>query len=199
MSKPEAKTRPRPLAEAICLAAAGVAIFAAGRWVAEGEAAASVLQIIGGAAIFLAPLLQRLEGKISVGAGGISITLREGRRAEAVLAAVSASEDHVEAIVQVAKAPHRALASILPLLSGEVACDVIAIPDWRAGSRLDQELQFVRKELDLSVVALKEPGVGEWLAGGRVTTSPLKVGTQMLVCGPPSSLEELRRRLAATA
>ena len=156
--------------ESIEFVVLGVVIFLAGRYLAEGSAARSFIQILGASGILLAPILWRAEGTLAIGPKGFTVTLT-GRK--------------------------RILEGLLPFLSGEVASEVVVVPPafrW-AGSRLmDPPLHFVRQELQLSVVALRRPGQRQWEAGGVVSTTPLEPGMELHVCGPAPAIEELRQR-----
>ncbi|MGH2731647.1 MAG: hypothetical protein ACRDJG_01655 [Actinomycetota bacterium] len=181
-----------PPGESLALFLVGIGVFAAGRWLANGAIASSVIQILGIGALLLAPLVWRAEGTLVIGLRGITLNLQKRIRL--------ATEDHLEAIIKLAKAPHRDLAGMLVFLSGEVASGVVSVPPELEGARLvDERLSFVRQELQLSVVGIRPPGQDQWLAGGQVSTTRWQVGTKLLVCGPPASLEEFRRRLGSEA
>ncbi|MGH2709493.1 MAG: hypothetical protein ACRDJK_14535 [Actinomycetota bacterium] len=141
----------------------------------------------------MAPLVWRAEGTLVIGPRGITLNLQKRIRL--------ATEDHLEAIIiKLAKAPHRDLAGMLVFLSGEVASGVVSVPPELEGARLvDERLSFVRQDLQLSVVGIRHPGQDQWLAGGQVSTTRWQVGAKLLVCGPPASLEEFRRRLRSEA
>lgn len=116
-------------------------------------------------------------------------------RSEAAVRAALAKGDYFEAIRAVCKAPHHSLAGVLPFLSGHVFSAVVVVPVTHEGRRLkDLELQFIRQELQISVVAMRHRGAAEWLAGGSVTETPLALGTELLVCGPQNAISVLRQR-----
>ncbi|HEY8201402.1 MAG TPA: hypothetical protein VII47_08610 [Actinomycetota bacterium] len=184
--------------EAVASVLMGAAVFAAGRWLAEGSAARAILQTLGATAILLAPVLWRAEGPLTMGLKGVTITLgaREGKRSEAVLSAAAAPEDRLDAITQIAKVPHQALAGIVPFLSGDVSSAAVFVPSaWQGLRLIDPPLQFIRQDLQLSVVAIHRPGERQWEAGGVVSTTPLEPGTELLVCGRASAIEEFRERI----
>lgn len=121
------------------------------------------------------------------------IVLRSGT---AIKTAV-ASNEHLEAIRELYKVPHRDLAGILPFLSGHVFSAVVTVPEQYEGHRLkDSPLQFIRQELQISVVALRHRGATEWSGGGAISETPLSLGTELLVCGPENAISLLRTRFA---
>lgn len=120
-----------------------------------------------------------------------------GLRNQAVASAALASEEYQEAFLQLCKVPHYDLAGILPYLAGHVTSAIVTVPAPYEGHRLkDAELQFIRQDLQVSVVALRHEGDAEWLAGGAVSETPLTEGAELLVCGPKRAIAKLRARLS---
>lgn len=118
-------------------------------------------------------------------------------RSETALRAAIAKGDYLEVIRAICKAPHHSLAGILPFLSGHVFSGVLIVPVEYEGRRLkDPELQFIRQELQISVVALRHNGAEEWLAGGAVSETRLELRTELLVCGPENAITTLQTHFA---
>jgi hypothetical protein len=181
--------------EAVGLAIAGAAVFWGGRTWAEG-AAKTLLEVLGGGGVLLAPLIWRAEGKLSLGLTGLTLTLSrtERKRVAAILSAAVAEEERLELITQLAAAPHRALAGIIPFISGELASEVISIPPTWIGKTL-KELPFIRQEHNVAVVAVRAEAEKPWKIGGAVTEMSLPEAGFMLVCGRPDDIRELRQRI----
>lgn len=185
--------------EAIALAGCGALVFVVGRWVAVGDVAAQLLQVIGAAAALVAPLVWRTEGDLVMGLREIRIPLGS-RRARAALAAAHAPVENLDALIAVAHAPHEALKGILPYLSEDVASAQLSVPAAYEGlSLVDPALAFLRQQLELSVIALRRAGEERWTAGGPISTAPWSAGMEILICGPSSSIEAARERFAASA
>jgi hypothetical protein len=120
-------------------------------------------------------------------------------RSETAVRAAISRGDYFEAIRAICKVPHYNLAGILPFLSGHVFSAVIVVPVRYEGRRLkDPELQFIRQELQISVVALRHSGAAEWLAGGAVSETPLAFRTELLICGPENAIVVFQERFATT-
>ncbi|MGH2770460.1 MAG: hypothetical protein ACRDJF_08080 [Actinomycetota bacterium] len=128
-----------PPGESLALFLVGIGVFAAGRWLANGATASSVIQILGIGALLLAPLVWRAEGTLVIGPRGITLNLQKRIRL--------ATEDHLEAIIiKLAKAPHRDLAGMLVFLSGEVASGVVSVPpSWKEpGLLMNASLSYAK-------------------------------------------------------
>jgi hypothetical protein len=116
-------------------------------------------------------------------------------RNQAVASAALAPQEYLDAFLRLCKVSHRDLAGILPYLAGHVASAVVTVPARYEGQRLiDEGLQFIRQELQVSVVALRHEGDKEWLAGGPVSETRLTDGAQLLVCGPKRRIDKLREQ-----
>jgi hypothetical protein len=138
------------------------------------QAASAVLALIGGGALVVAPFAHRLQGRLRI--GGIEMNLRE----RVVEEALGASPE--------------VLKGVLPLLeSKDVAIRVVPLPD-RMADRALTELEFVRKELKVSVIAARLPTENQWRAGGQISDISLPRGTELLVAGPPDSIQALLRQ-----
>jgi hypothetical protein len=119
-----------------------------------------------------------------------------GLRNQAVATAALAPEEYQEAFLKLYKVPHHDLAGILPYLAGHVTSAIISVAAPYEGHRLkDADLQFIRQNLQVSVVALRHEGDAEWLAGGAVSETPLTERAELLVCGPKLAIAKLRARL----
>jgi hypothetical protein len=155
------------------LVVAGGAILLVG-WgaiVRGAQAASAALALIGGGALVVAPFAHRLQGRLRI--GGVEMNLQQ----RVVEEALGASPE--------------ALKGVLPLLeSREVATRVVPLPDRMADHALT-ELEFVRKELQVSVIAVRLPTENHWRAGGQVSDLRLSRGTELLVAGPPDSIQAL--------
>jgi hypothetical protein len=135
--------------------------------------------------------LAELKGKLE------AIEQLVGLRKEAVMSAALAPDEYLEAILKIAKIPHRALAGIFPYLAGHVASEIVRVPARYEGQQLkDHLLLFIRQELQVAVVALRHEGDKEWLFGGSVSEARLTEGAELLVCGPKGAIEKLRTRVA---
>jgi hypothetical protein len=133
-----------------------------------------------------------------IAAGLKAIEETAGLRNQAVASAALAPEEYLEAFVELCKVPHRDLAGILPYLAGHVTSAIISVPARYEGHRLkDESLQFIRQELQVSVVAVRHQGDTEWLAGGAVSETPLTEDAELLVCGPKRAVATLRGRFGA--
>ncbi len=86
------------------------------------------------------------------------------------------------------------LEGVLPLLtSEEVSVRRVRVPGRFAGRRLvDRELAFLRPGLNISVLAVRQPGDERWQAGGATSELELQKNAQLLVAGPRESLASLR-------
>lgn len=119
-------------------------------------------------------------------------------RNQAVVSAALAPEEYLEAFLKLCKVPHHDLVGILPYLAGHVTSAIVMVPSQYEGHRLkDDGLQFIRKDLQVAVVALRHDGDSEWLAGGAVSETPLTDGAELLVCGPKLAIAKLRTRFLA--
>lgn len=134
----------------VYLAIVGVALLVLG-WgaiIESSEGAATTAFILGGGALIAAPFVPRLEG---LRFGPVQLTLRE------------------VVIEAVATADPEALAGVPSLLTGsEVSVGRVRLPDRFAGHRLvDQEFRFLRRNLNVSVLGVLEPGETHWQGGAR--------------------------------
>jgi hypothetical protein len=172
--------------ESIGFVLIGFTVLAIGLWLVEDDnPARGVLDIMGAAALILAPIASRLEGALILGPRGVQATLakRHGRQ---VLQAA-------------AQAPDDVLAATLPLLRGDFASRVLVLPSQYAGNRLiDPDLAFIRKERKVTAFAILLPNESNWRAGGEISEIPLPGGTQLLVCGKPEAVAQLARQLEET-
>lgn len=164
----------------IYTAVAGLLLLGLG-WLALQEAgapAATVLFILGGGALVTVPFVSRLEGTLRI--GPVEMTIRQ----MVIKAAGSASED--------------SLAGVLPLLTGEdIAVTRLQVPSRFEGRRLvDDELAFLRKKLNVSVLGVLPPNEERWRAGGAVSELELREGAELLVAGHPDTLAYLRLLVA---
>jgi hypothetical protein len=124
--------------------------------------------------------------------------VQQSLRNQAVASAALASGEYLDAFLKLCKVSHYDLAGILPYLAGHVASAIVTAPARFEGHRLrDESLQFIRQELQVSVVALRHEGAAEWLAGGAVSETPLTDGAELLVCGPKRAIGALRARFDA--
>jgi hypothetical protein len=116
-----------------------------------------------------------------------------GLRNQAVATAALAPEEYQEAFLKLYKVPHYDLAGILPYMAGHVTSAIVMVPAPFEGHRLkDADLQFIRQDLQVSVVALRHEGDAEWMAGGAVSETPLTERAELLVCGPKLAIAKLR-------
>jgi hypothetical protein len=133
-----------------------------------------------------------------VAAGLKAIEQSVGLRNQAVVSAALAPEEYLEAFLKLCKVPHHDLVGILPYLAGHVTSAIVTVPSHYEGHRLkDNGLQFIRQDLQVSVVALRHEGDSEWLAGGALSETPLTDGAELLVCGPKLAIAKLRTRFFA--
>lgn len=181
--------------ESVGLAVAGVIVFWAGRTWGDGTAR-TLLEIMGGGGVLLAPIVWRAEGRLSLGLTGLTLTLgrHERRRVAAILSAAVADEDRLELISQLAAAPHRALAGVIPFISGDLSTEIVLIPTAWSGKTL-KDLPFIRQEQNVAVVAIRPEGEKSWQIGGRITDMALSPGGQMLVCGRPEEIQSFSAEL----
>jgi proteasome lid subunit RPN8/RPN11 len=155
---------------------AGMALLALtwGGIVKGSDAAAASLAILGGGALILAPFAPHIEGTLKMGALEMSI------RQRLIGAAVKTSEDNLEGVLAL-------------LESEDIGVEQISLPSGYTGKTLTSpELQHVRQDLKLSVIAIRRPGEPLWVAGGQISDEPLPDGTTLLVAGPPESLRAFR-------
>src|SRR5437660_2878198 len=106
--------------------------------VAKGDGAASAtLALLGGGALVVAPFATRLQGTLKIGA--VEMTLRQ------------------RVVGIAARASVETLEGVLPLIEGQdVVVRLVRLPAGLAGHALtDPELGFIRKELQLRVVAVR--------------------------------------------
>jgi hypothetical protein len=141
--------------------------------------AASTAFILGGGSLLIAPFVSRLEGRLRI--GPVELTLRQ----QVIKAVQSANEGSLE--------------GILPLLtSDEVSVARLRVPRRFAGRRLvDPELSFLRQKLNVSVLAIRQPGDEGWRAGGAISELELRDGAELLVAGHPDTLSYLRFLIAS--
>jgi hypothetical protein len=139
------------------------------------EATAASLAVFGGGALVVAPFAARLRGALKI--GPVEMNLQE------------------QAVRAVRSAPPDTLEGVLPLLEGEgVSVARLDLPDDLAHSSLTSgAFKFLRPNLHISVIAVRIPGEAGWRAGGGISDLPLPPGTELLVTGPPASLEAFRR------
>jgi hypothetical protein len=151
-------------------------------WVANDHAnvaGATVLFTFGGGALIVAPFLTRLEGTFRI--GPLELTLEK------------------KVIRAVQRADEESLEALLPLVSRE-DLDVrkLKLPPRFQGHKLtDPELGFLRKTLNVSVVAIHPPDRDEWVAGGAVSELRLGRNMELLVAGHPDTLSYLAMLVAA--
>ena len=115
------------------------------------------------------------------------------------LEATLSKKAHGDAFVEAVKdAPDRALEAVTPLLREDVASDVFEVGKSSDGKRLlDPELSWIRRELNVTVIAINRPGDGEkWTGGGRISDMPLPAGTRLAVLGEQADVAAAARRIA---
>jgi len=101
--------------ESAVMAAAGVAVFAAGLWLVEDDSEArAVIEAIGAAAVILSPFASRLEA-LSLGLRGV----------EARLASRPKGKEFLE---KAAEATDETLRAVLPLLEENVGVEILRLP-----------------------------------------------------------------------
>ncbi|MDP9225399.1 MAG: hypothetical protein M3P18_16455, partial [Actinomycetota bacterium] len=162
-------------------AVAGLILLGLG-WLAverSSAAAAATLFVLGGGALITAPFVSRLEGTLRI--GPVELTLRQ----QVLTAVRHASDDSLE--------------GVLPLLtSDDVSVATLRVPDRFEGLRLtDDELGFLRKKLNVSVLGIMRPGAERWRAGGEASELELHGDDQLLVAGHPDVLSYLRFLIAS--
>jgi hypothetical protein len=166
--------------------AAGIYLFFVGgllllgTWKAldlDGEVAAASLAILGGGALVIAPFAPYLEGTLKIG------VVQMGLRSRMARAAVTASDETLQAVVTL-------------LETDEIGVEIFEVPAEMDGEELTSpKLAFVRRDLNLSVVAIRLPGQKSWISGGQVSETVLRTGAFCLIAGPRDSLTKLRDRL----
>jgi len=90
------------------------------------------------------------------------------------------------------------LEGVLPLLTHD-GVDVarLPLPNRFSGHRLvDQDLQFLRQKLNVSVLGVLIPGEERWRAGGPIAVLELPAGTELLMAGAPDTISYLRLLIA---
>jgi hypothetical protein len=172
--------------ESIGFVLVGFTVLAIGLWLVEDDnPARGVLDIMGVAALILAPIASRLEGPLIFGPRGVQATLAKRHGRQVLLAA--------------AEAPDEVLAATLPLLRVDFASRILVLPPQYAGFRLiDPGLAFIRQKFKVTVFAILLPFESKWRAGGAISENTLPSGTQLLVCGKPGAVAQLARQLEET-
>jgi hypothetical protein len=169
-----------PCGTCIYVAAVGLLLLVVGlATVDEDGPAAGVLFLLGGGAMITAAFVSRIEGSLRI--GPLHLTLKEQ-----VIKAASAADE-------------RTLEGVLPLLtSNNVSITTVSVPSRFDGTRLiDEELSFLRKQLNVTVLGVQPSGQNEWVAGGVVSEHRLQSGDKLLLAGHPDVLDYVRLLFAA--
>lgn len=171
----------REHAAGIYAALVGVGLLGLG-WLAllrDAAPVATPVMTLGGALLAVAPLISRVEGTLRI--GPVELTLR--RR---VLEAIKTVDDAT-------------LEALHPLVTRpDISITKFNLPARFGGRRLvDEELQFLRQKLNVSILGVLRPDEKKWRAGGAISELDLPAGTQLLAAGHPETLGYLRF-LAAT-
>lgn len=136
---------------------------------------AIMLATVGAGSLILAPLVGRAEGPLKLG------PLSVGLRSRVIEAAEGASEASLKAI--------------LPLITktGISVATIHSPASWDSKRLTDESLQFIRQKLQITVLAVRMRNDEEsWIAGGMVSETELQNGQELLVGGPPGSVDYLR-------
>jgi hypothetical protein len=115
------------------------------------------------------------------------------------LEATLSKKEHGEEFAEAAKkAPDSVLEAVIPLLREEVGSDVAELGNSYDGKRLvDPELEWLRKELNVTVFAVNRPRDGErWIGGGRVSDLPLPAGSKLALVGERADIAAAVQRLS---
>lgn len=96
-----------------------------------------------------------------------------------------------------AQASDDALESMIPLLCDDfdVATMTVELPAAYDGETLiGPKLQWLRREMNVLVFAVKRPTDPHWRGGGRISEMRLPVGTSLAVAGDEAALNAMKPR-----